>query len=236
MFKQRSSKTELLDLPDIPRADLEQNLKELEIINKRLGGYSPIFRGLRALISDRSKTYRIVDIGSGGGDTLKQVADWGRRHNFKLRLTGVDLKQEAVDYAGKNCINYQEINFCLKDYRAYNSEENQTDIVIASLFCHHLGEEALREFIVRTVRGARLGVIINDLHRHPIAYYSIKWLIRFFSKSYLVKNDAPLSVLRGFKRKELQQIVQKAGIKKNFSIQWMWAFRWLLLIQHDYAD
>ena len=236
MFKQRSLKTELLDLPDIPRADLEQNLKELEIINKRLGGYSPIFRGLRTLTSDKNKTYRIVDIGSGGGDTLKQIADWGRKNNLRLRLTGVDLKQEAVDYAGKNCINYPEIKFCLKDYREYDFEKNQTDIVIASLFCHHLDNEAFRDFAARTVLGARLGVIINDLHRHPLAYYSIKWLTRLFSKSYLVKNDAPLSVLRGFKREELREIIRTSGTKNTFSVRWMWAFRWLLVIQNNHAN
>lgn len=233
MFKQRSKKTELLDEPDIPYPDLAQNLKELEVINKRLGGYSPIFRGLQKIIDDPSKTYHIVDIGSGGGDTLKAIADWGKRKKIKLRLTGVDLKPEAVDYAEKNCINHPEITFCIKDYRDYNFIENPTDIVVASLFCHHLNNKAFREFITHAAQKARLGVIINDLHRHPLAYYSIKWLAKVFSKSYLVKNDAPLSVLRGFKKQELLEIIRESGIKNNFSIRWMWAFRWLIVIRNN---
>ena len=84
-----------------------------------------------------------------------------------------------------------------------------------------------------------VGFFINDLHRHPFAYYSIKWLTKLFSKSYLVKNDAPLSVLRGFKKKELEMFNfqcsppdRRAGIL-NARLKWKWAFRWLLIGTHE---
>ncbi len=75
------------------------------------------------------------------------------------------------------------------------------------------------------------GFFINDLHRHPLAYYSIKWITKFFSKSYLVKNDAPLSVARGFKKEEWKYILNKAGIK-TYTIQWQWAFRYLVITRY----
>jgi hypothetical protein len=75
---------------------------------------------------------------------------------------------------------------------------------------------------------SNIGFFINDLHRHPFAYYSIKWLTGLFSKSYLVKNDAPLSVLRGFKRKELEMFNVQCSIL-NARLKWKWAFRWLLI-------
>ena len=56
---------------------------------------------------------------------------------------------------------------------------------------------------------------------------------RLFSKSYLVKNDAPLSVLRGFKKNEWKNIFEKAGIK-NYSIKWKWAFRYLIVVFKSY--
>jgi hypothetical protein len=61
-----------------------------------------------------------------------------------------------------------------------------------------------------------------------LAYYSIKWLTRLFSKSYLVKNDAPISVERGFIKKEWENLCGLAGIKP-VSIQWQWAFRHLIV-------
>jgi hypothetical protein len=78
---------------------------------------------------------------------------------------------------------------------------------------------------------SNIGFFINDLHRHSLAYYSIKWLTALFSGSYLVKNDAPLSVARGFKKKEWDNIFKAAGIS-NYKIQWKWAFRYLILWQH----
>ncbi|MCH5683887.1 hypothetical protein LWM68_06210 [Niabella sp. W65] len=68
---------------------------------------------------------------------------------------------------------------------------------------------------------------INDLHRHTLAWWSIKILTAIFSRSYLVKNDAPVSVLRGFRKREWQQLFKKAGIEATVS--WQWAFRYLIL-------
>jgi hypothetical protein len=79
-------------------------------------------------------------------------------------------------------------------------------------------------------KNAALGFFINDLHRHAFAYYSIRALTRLFSKSYLVKNDAPLSVLRGFKKKEFISLLNQAGIP-NYTIRWRWAFRWLIIVR-----
>jgi predicted nuclease with RNAse H fold len=79
-------------------------------------------------------------------------------------------------------------------------------------------------------RQAGIAVIINDLHRHWFAYYSIKYMTAAFSGSRLVKNDAPLSVRRAFRREELQQLLQQAGVA-NYSLRWMWAFRWQLLLK-----
>ncbi len=76
------------------------------------------------------------------------------------------------------------------------------------------------------------GFFINDLHRHPLAYYSIKLLTTVFSKSYLVKNDAPLSVARGFKASEWKKILKSAGIN-NYRVNWKWAFRHLVVYNHE---
>jgi hypothetical protein len=76
-----------------------------------------------------------------------------------------------------------------------------------------------------------IGFFINDIQRNYIAYYAIKLLTTLFSKSYLVKNDAPLSVARGFTRNEWKQLFAQAGIT-NYTIQWKWAFRYLIVFKH----
>jgi hypothetical protein len=71
--------------------------------------------------------------------------------------------------------------------------------------------------------------VINDLHRHPLAYFSIKWLTRWFSKSPMVQHDAALSVLRSFKRRDWNSIFAQAGLDQ-VTIHWRWAFRWQICV------
>lgn len=106
------------------------------------------------------------------------------------------------------------------------------DIIFSSLFCHHFTDEELIEIIKWMHENSLSGFMINDLHRHPLAYYSIKLLTSIFSRSYLVKNDAPLSVLRGFRKKEWRNLFASVGINDE-SISWHWAFRHLITYKHQ---
>jgi hypothetical protein len=76
-------------------------------------------------------------------------------------------------------------------------------------------------------RISKHGILINDLHRHPFAYYGIYALTRLLPAVQMVRNDAPLSVLRGFKSSELKSVAESAGLIK-FSLRWRYAFRWVL--------
>jgi len=227
-FTHRSYQAELLDTPNIPKELLFQNLKELDFINKTLGGHSITIAGIKQLVTDKSKTYRIVDIGCGGGDAMKYIANWARAHGFNVELTGVDMNADAIDYMNTNCREHSEISGIVSDYRNYLRADPTIDIVHCSLFCHHLNDEELVELFSFMKQYAKVGFVINDLQRNRIAYYSINFLTRLFNGSSLVKNDAPLSVLRGFRKKELVELFLKAEIK-NANIKWKWAFRYLVV-------
>ncbi|MCE7065897.1 methyltransferase domain-containing protein [Dyadobacter sp. CY326] len=221
MFKTRSQQKELLDQDEIPEQDLFQNLRELDFINHWLGGYDISFNALKKVIRPGSK-YTLVDIGCGGGDTLKRISNWNERAGYELDLYGVDYKPVCIAYASEN-LKGKAVQLICDDYRHIFRHLKQVDIIHACLFCHHLAEAQLVE-LIRFALENRSILVINDLERNRLAYYSIKWLTQLFSKSYLVKNDAPLSVLRGFKKKEWLHILQKAGAV-HFSIHNKWAFR-----------
>lgn len=221
MFRSRSRKKELLDQAEIPPADLYQNLRELDFINHWLGGYQISFSAFKKVLK-KDQSYTICDIGCGGGDTLKRLSSWGKKNNFQLDLHGIDLKQVCIEYAENNLKN-EDVNFIRDDYRNVFNHLGKVDVIHACLFCHHLSGEQLVG-LVRFCRDHGCTLVINDLERHPIAYYAIKLLTGLFSKSYLVKNDAPLSVLRGFKKPEWIEILDKAGAN-NYSVKNKWAFR-----------
>lgn len=230
-FSIRSTKSELLDAPNIPKEALYQNLRELETINKLLGGHLATRIGLEKLLRDKTREYTIADFGCGGGDTLRFVYHWAQKNGLKLKLIGFDLLDDAISFSKEYTpesfgIEYRQANF----YDIDSSE--QFDVVISSLFTHHLYDDDLKSVLLKKRQQSRIGFIINDLHRHPLAYHSIKWLTAFLSKSHLVKNDAPLSVLKGFKSKEWAIILNECGIQ-NFNIQWIWAFRHLIIAKSE---
>lgn len=227
-FSSRSYESELLDAPDIPKQLLFQNLRELNLINKTLGGHSITLSGIKQLIKNKNKRYHIVDIGCGGGDAMKEIVKWVKINGFEVRLTGVDMNPDCISYLNSNCSEFPEISGVISDYRDYLKANNKVDIIHCSLFCHHLKDDELIELFAFMNRYADVGFIINDLQRHWFAYYSIKYITRLFKGSALVKNDAPLSVLRGFKKRELFQLFEKAKIQ-NINIDWKWAFRYLVI-------
>ncbi|MCF2443805.1 methyltransferase domain-containing protein [Dyadobacter sp. CY345] len=226
MFKFRSKDKELLDQEEIPEKDLFQNLRELDFINHWLGGYDISFSGLKKIIKSEKK-YTIVDIGCGGGDTLKRIEKWRMKHGYVVDLYGVDLKPVCIQYAEKNS-GTAGITFICDDYRNIYQHVEKIDIVHACLFCHHLTTAELVDLIKFAINN-RTVLLINDLERNPLAYYAIKILTGLFSKSYLVKNDAPLSVLRGFKKKEWVSILEKSGAVR-YTVKNKWAFRHEIII------
>jgi len=226
MFKERSQQKELLDEEYIPTVDLFRNLKELDIINALLGGYRMTFSALNRILV-HGKQYNIVDIGSGGSDTLKRISKWNEKNNFDISLYGIDIKQTCIDYATADNSN-SEIKYICDDYRNIGKHLAKVDIIHASLFCHHLTDKEIID-LIQLAQDNNSVLIINDLQRNAFAHYSIKYITRLLSKSYLVKNDAPLSVLRGFKLNEWKAIIQESGAK-NYTIRYRWAFRHEVII------
>lgn len=226
MFKQRSHQKELLDGDHIPEADLFLNLKELDSINQLLGGYRITFSALKKVM-EPGKPCTLVDIGCGGGDTLKRINTWRLKKSYDISLFGIDIKDVCISYAKQNNSG-NGIGFICDDYRNSFQHLPHIDILHACLFCHHLDEAQLIE-LVRFTLNRQTTLVVNDLERNPIAYYAIRWLTKLFSKSYLVKNDAPLSVLRGFKKAEWLDILKKAGAN-HYSVKNKWAFRHQVIV------
>lgn len=228
----RSQQKELLDASHIPFEDIKQNMQELHVINKWLGGHAVTLAGLSRLLATSPTPVRnlsICEVGCGGGDNLQTVAHWCQSRGIIPHLTGIDLKQECITYAQQKIAD-SSYNWIVSDYRLVSfSAQQQPDILFASLFCHHLTDDDLTGMMQWMRANSRIGFFINDLHRHVLAYFSIKVLTQLCSNSYLVKNDAPLSVQRGFIRKDWTQIMQQAGIS-NYTLEWKWAFRWLLTV------
>src|SRR5437763_12510827 len=181
-FHHRSYKKELLDRDDIPFEDIKRNMIELDFINRKLGGHDITLDGIVELIRYQmpfNKICTIVEISCGGGDNLRAIKKWAQHIHFPIELTGIDINKECIQYANKNNEN-EGIYFIHADYKDVNFK-NKPDIIFSSLFCHHFTEEELVFQLQWMKENSELGFFINDLQRHPVAYYSIKMLTKLFS-------------------------------------------------------
>ena len=224
-YSKRSYQKELLDRDDIPFRDIVLNMKELDFINSKLGGHAISIAGFKKLAGDK-KQISVCEIGCGGGDNLKAINDYCLRNNIEVDFTGIDINKDCIEFARSNC-EMAGVSFIVSDYKNVKFENGYPCIIFSSLFCHHFTDKEIVDMMKWMENHATVGFFVNDLHRHPLAYRFIKIATNLFSKSYLVKNDAPLSVLRGFKKKDWKRFMKVAGIE-GYTIEWKWAFRFLV--------
>lgn len=233
-FSKRSTQKEYLDKEDIPFADIKKNMQELDFINTYLGGHQITINGLQSIIKlsnfQLANQLTICEIGCGGGDNLRVLRNWCVKKNISITLIGIDINPHCIEYAKSRKEN-DAIDFIVSNYKTV-AFETKPDLIFSSLFCHHFTNEELQDQFIWMKENSKLGFFVNDLQRNFLAYYAIKLLTLLFSKSYLVKNDAPLSVLRGFHKKELSSILNQLSMI-HYQIKWKWAFRWLLTYKHE---
>ena len=199
---------------------IDKALNELKIINKFLGGISTTKSALSYFIQSKKDELKILDIGSGSSDNLLSA-----KSNYpNMQILSIDKNMRALS-SSENLL--EKINSNAFELPFKN---NSCDIIHSALFLHHFTEEQIKILLKEFLRIARIGIIINDLQRSYLALLGIKILTVLFSKSEMVKNDAPLSVKRGFSKQEILNLLEDVGVK-NFAIKKKWAFRWMVVIK-----
>jgi len=235
-FKIRTNKDELMDDFSIQDERLTDALEQLRPINQLLGGYATTMEILTPFLKSRpNQKTRILDLGTGIGDFPEYIVRWAAAQSpiIDVEVVAIDANPVTVDYARSALQkrlppNLQsKIKVEVADALTLPYDDGEFDIAIAAMFLHHFAHENAVQIIRSMQRVSKHGILINDLHRHPFAYYGIFALTRLLPAAPMVRNDAPLSVLRGFKFSELKSIAESAGLI-SFSLKWRYAFRWVL--------
>jgi 2-polyprenyl-3-methyl-5-hydroxy-6-metoxy-1,4-benzoquinol methylase len=227
--KDRSDEEEIMDDLEYNGPILHDALDKLAKINQWLGGNKVTINGLKKALKNhfKNESLTIIDLGCGGGDMLRDISRFGKKNGYQFKLIGIDANQHTVNYAKESSKEYDNIQFKAIDIFSEDFKKLEYDIVLTTLFLHHFKEQELVFFLKPVLEKAKLGIVVNDLHRHKLAYYLFKLLCTTIKNKTIVK-DGLTSVLRGFKRQELEDISQQ--LKVNYEIQWKWAFRfqWIL--------
>ena len=218
---------EIMDDFDLPPAELNPVLKGLGDLNNWFGGHKTLIKALQQFPVAAGN--HISDWGCGGGDALKAIAQWANKQKLPLQLTGVDAAPAAIAFAQKETASYPNIDYLQNMVMSEELKPGQFDIVVSSLFTHHFEDDAWVALVKKMLDCSRRGVIITDLHRHWLLYYSLIAIFTVVIPNKMMRHDGPLSVKRSFTKAELLHLLTQAGIT-HYKIQWKWAFRWQVII------
>ena len=231
-FRRRSSKLEHLDLGDYTAEEYEGCIVELQRVNRWLGDAralrTSLFTKLRRL---RRTTFSILDVGAGSGELLRAIAEWSAGNGYDARLTGVELNARSACAIAEQSAKFG-IDAVRADAFSLPFADDQFDYSICSLFTHHFENKDVIEVLRELSRVAREEVLVIDLHRHPISYYFYTTIGRLFFRNRLIREDGALSILRGFKPHELEDLAKRAGLRQ-IKVQRRFPYRLVLTARKE---
>lgn len=222
-----------MDTHDFSFQEFSRYLIHLEYINRFSFAYYPVLQWLkRERLAASPKRWSILDVGSGRGDMARKIWRLSQQYKFSVTVTGIDINPFATMAAARLIRKGVPVYFKTEDVFTYTLK-TKPDYIISVQFTHHLNDAELVTFIKWLDRNACQGWFINDLHRHPIPYYGIKFALRLLPVHRFTKYDGPLSVARAFTKKDWQGLLNEAGIEKSrISIRWHFPYRYTVTCSH----
>lgn len=227
-FSRRSTAAERMDASSADPLELAACLAALSRVNRATRAYAPTLRYLeRALPALRrlGRPVQIVDVGSGFGDTLREVARWARARNLAVVCTGVDPNPVATRAALAATPPQLGIRWVTDDVYGLPASE-AVDVVVSSLVAHHLTDPEVVALLRWMERRATVGWFVSDLHRHPVPYHGFRLASWLTGLHPFVQHDGPVSIARAFVRTDWERLLEEAGIAADLTaIRWELPFR-----------
>lgn len=210
---------------------LRDALDKIAKINQLLGGNQLTLQGVNELLSktDKKQTIKIVDVGCGNGDMLRNLAEFGKKNNLKFDLLGIDANDFTVKHAEKLSVNYNNIKYNCENIFEEKFKTLKYDIVLCTLTLHHFKDNEILDLMNVFNENSSLGIVVNDLQRSAIAYRLFEGLCFVFRLNKMSKDDGLTSILRGFKKQELINFSKKLNFN-NYILEWKWAFRYQWIV------
>lgn len=230
----RTNQPEIMDDFDMKGDVLKDALDKIAKINQLLGGNKLTLEGVENLLKKHPTTKKItvIDVGCGNGDMLRTLANYLEANGIMCALIGIDANKFTVDYAQKLSVHYPNITYRCEDIFDESFEKLHYDIVLCTLTLHHFKDEEIVKLLSVFKTNAKLGIVINDLQRSSISYRLFQAMCFVFRLNNMSKEDGLVSILRGFKKPELEQFSKNLQFK-NYSIEWKWAFRYQWIISKN---
>lgn len=172
---------------------------------------------------------RVLDIATGSGDVPLALLRRARRRGLTLDVLGVDVSPTAVEFAQNRAAAQgvaEHVRFETRDVFGEPLPEGY-DVVMCSLFLHHLARDSAIELLRSMAQAARYLLVVNDLERSRMGLLAAESVCRLATTSRVVHIDGPRSVRAAFTVAEAEALAQEAGLVDARIVR-RWPFRYLL--------
>ncbi len=192
----RIIRPEILDT--LPPEQARRSLGDLVRLNRHFGGHG-VMRKILAQVAKPGDAFTLLDVGAASGDSGDCVRAWYPNASVT-----------SLDYLESHLAKAKPPKLAADAFRLPFAPES-FDFVSCSLFLHHFSNQRIVELLRGFAVVARKAVLVNDLERHPLAYYFLpatKWILGWDG---VTVNDGPISVEAGFHRNEMEGLLRSAG-------------------------
>ncbi len=212
----RATLSELMDEP-CSYEDLRGCLHDLSQVNRVTFAYRPTLQWLDQMIRvpHPDRPVHIVDVGCGGGDMLRRIERWASRNQVQLCLTGIDLNPLAIRIAREFTPKESKIQWIVGDAYTSDTAIEPIDLVISSLFTHHLVDDEIIKFLGWMEHVTRRGWFISDLHRSTASYVGFRVLATAAHWHHFIQYDGPTSIRRAFRSSDWQRYIEASGLRQH---------------------
>jgi SAM-dependent methyltransferase len=214
-FSHRADLAEFPELMDQPcsRDEMRACLRDLARVNRWFLGYRPTLDWLGTLNLAGQSAARILDVGCGYGDVLRHVEQWAGQQGIAVELIGLDLNPDIISIAAQATPAGSGIRWIAGD--VFRVPLQGVDVIISSLFAHHLPDRDVVRFLRWMEERAEIGWFVNDLSRAPIPYHLFGWFARLARLHRFVQHDGPVSFARAFQPQDWHRLCAAAGLRED---------------------
>lgn len=199
--------SELMDDPALPAAEHDHALRGLARINALSRAWVPLARALAPLRSEPSLS--VLDVATGSADVPLRLAE----RFVNARWHGCDVSEHALSLAAARAraggVAWEGF---VHDIVA-SPLEREFDVVVCSLFIHHLDPAHAVRALSHMARAARRMVLVHDLRRSRMGLGVAYAVPRMLTRSRVVHVDAVKSVRGAYTLAELRELAGEAGLK-----------------------
>ncbi len=211
LAKRNPDLIESMDRPDCDPDTLRNTYHYFPVVNRLISRWHGVYRRFIRPELARGRTFRLLDVGSGGGDITIFLWRQAYKEGFLLDVTGIDHDPRALPFAHaavrKKIGKPDNLRFRLADTQDLRRAGEQFDFVVCNHVLHHLADTEIKPFLDDLSQLSTRKVICSDIERSRVGYglFSVA-TFSFFPNSF-IRSDGLISIRKSYTRPELAKIV-----------------------------